>query len=77
MGSEIHGKTLGVIGTGKLAPKLFQRAGLWHEGVSFDPFQRVLCTSARHRSDHTILRRADFITIHTADQRQAILQYQR
>lgn len=69
MGNEIYGKTLGVIGTGKIGTEVIKRAQSFGMRVlGYDPF---LTTARAHQLDieastvEDILQRADFISIHT------------
>jgi D-3-phosphoglycerate dehydrogenase / 2-oxoglutarate reductase len=69
MGSQVYGKTLGVIGTGKIGTELIKRAQSFGMRVlGYDPF---LTTARAHQLDieattiEDILRRADFISVHT------------
>jgi D-3-phosphoglycerate dehydrogenase len=69
IGTELQGKTLGVIGLGRIGRVVAKRASaLGMNVVAFDPF--VVADSARdpeinlHQMDD-VLARADFMTIHT------------
>ena len=69
MGSEIYGKTLGVIGTGKIGTEVIKRAQSFGMKVlGFDPFltsTRAAQLDIEATTIEEILKRADFITIHT------------
>lgn len=69
MGSEIYGKTLGVIGTGKIGTEVIKRAQSFGMKVlGFDPFltsTRAAQLDIEATTIEDILKRADFITIHT------------
>lgn len=70
MGSQLYGKTLGVIGTGRIGVEVIKRAQSFGMNVvAFDPF----LTSARATQLQIealpdvseVLKRAEFVTIHT------------
>jgi D-3-phosphoglycerate dehydrogenase len=69
IGTELQGKTLGIIGLGRIGRVVAKRAGaLGMNVVAFDPF--VLADSARDQEINLqpmddVLARADFLTIHT------------
>jgi D-3-phosphoglycerate dehydrogenase len=69
MGVELYGKTLGVIGCGNIGAIVADRAiGLKMRVVAFDPFltpERALDLGVEKVELDELLRRADFITLHT------------
>src|SRR6266704_974662 len=69
-GADIHGKTLGVIGFGRIGRAVARRAGgfnmriLYHDAVRADAaVERELSATATDLE--TLLREADFVTLHT------------
>src|SRR5437016_1345324 len=69
MGVEITGKTLGVIGCGNIGSIVVDRAhGLKMKVIAYDPYlspERALDLGVEKLDFVTLLRRADFITLHT------------
>ncbi|HEX8833030.1 MAG TPA: phosphoglycerate dehydrogenase [Abditibacteriaceae bacterium] len=69
MGSEIYGKTLGVIGTGKIGTEVIKRAQAFGMKIlGYDPFlttARATQLNIEATTIDDILKRADFITLHT------------
>lgn len=69
MGSQIYGKTLGVIGTGKIGTEVIKRAQSFGMNVlGYDPFlttARAAQLDIEAVSIEEILKRADFVTLHT------------
>ena len=69
MGIEVLGKTLGVIGLGRIGGELTKRArGMGMEVLAYDPFttpERAKDIGARLASLDEIYEKADFITVHT------------
>jgi D-3-phosphoglycerate dehydrogenase len=69
MGVELTGKTLGIIGCGNIGTIVADRAlGLRMKVIGFDPFlsaERALAIGIEKVELETLLRRADFITLHT------------
>ena len=69
MGSEIYGKTLGVIGTGKIGTEVIKRAQSFGMKVlGFDPFltsTRAAQLDIEATTIEDILQRSDFVTLHT------------
>jgi len=69
MGVEITGKTLGVIGCGNIGSIVADRAlGLKMKVIAFDPFlspERALDLGVEKVELDDLLKRADFITLHT------------
>src|SRR5215213_9994299 len=69
MGVEITGKTLGVIGCGNIGSIVVDRAhGLKMKVVAYDPFlspERAADLSVEKVELDELLRRADFVTLHT------------
>src|SRR5256714_10633899 len=69
IGTELQGKTLGIIGLGRIGRGVAKRAaGLGMKVVAFDPF--VVADSARDleielQPMDDVLARADFLTVHT------------
>ncbi|MGA1795206.1 MAG: phosphoglycerate dehydrogenase [bacterium] len=69
MGTEYFGKTLGVLGLGKIGTEVAKRArGLMMKVIAYDPF---ISADAAQRLEvelvgmEDLFRRADFITVHT------------
>ncbi|MEM8934910.1 MAG: phosphoglycerate dehydrogenase [Pseudomonadota bacterium] len=79
MGSEVYGKTLGVIGCGNIGSIVADRAvGLKMRVVAFDPFlneERALEMGVEKVALDDLLARADIVTLHTplTDQTRNIL----
>ena len=79
MGVEVTGKTLGLIGAGNIGSIVASRAlGLKMKVVAFDPFltpDRAIDLGLEKVELDELLRRADFITLHTplTDQTRGIL----
>src|SRR5215218_2450812 len=79
MGVEVTGKTLGLIGAGNIGSIVASRAlGLRMKVVAFDPFltpERAVEIGIEKVELEELLRRADFITLHTplTDQTRGIL----
>ncbi|MGI8931071.1 MAG: hydroxyacid dehydrogenase, partial [Sphingomicrobium sp.] len=79
MGVEVTGKTLGLIGAGNIGSIVAARAlGLKMKVVAYDPFltpERALDLGVEKAELDDLLRRADFITLHTplTDQTRGIL----
>jgi D-3-phosphoglycerate dehydrogenase len=79
MGVEVTGKTLGLIGAGNIGSIVASRAlGLRMKVVAFDPFltpERAVELGIEKVELEDLLRRADFITLHTplTDQTRNIL----
>ena len=79
MGTELYGKTLGLIGCGNIGSIVADRAiGLKLRVVAFDPFlseQRAVELGVEKVDIDTLLSRADIITLHTplTDQTRNIL----
>ena len=79
MGVEVTGKTLGLIGAGNIGSIVASRAlGLKMKVVAFDPFltpERAVELGIKKVELDELLRRADFITLHTplTDQTRNIL----
>jgi D-3-phosphoglycerate dehydrogenase len=69
MGSQIYGKTLGVIGTGKIGTEVIKRAQSFGMVVlGYDPFlttARAAQLNIEATSIDSILQRADFVSLHT------------
>ena len=69
MGVELYAKTLGVIGCGNIGSIVADRAlGLKMKVVAFDPFlspERAIELGVEKVELEELLRRADFITLHT------------
>ncbi len=69
MGQEIFGKTLGIIGCGNIGAIVADRAiGLKMKVIAFDPFlsaERAVEIGVEKADLDGVLRRADFITLHT------------
>ncbi len=79
MGVEVTGKTLGLIGAGNIGSIVASRAiGLRMKVVAYDPFltpERAIEIGLEKVEIDELLRRADFITLHTplTDQTRGIL----
>lgn len=69
MGSQLYGKTLGVIGTGKIGTEVIKRAQSFGMNVlGYDPFlttARAAQLDIEAVSIEEILKRAEFVTLHT------------
>ncbi len=69
MGVEVNGKTLGVVGLGRIGAEVAKRAqGLEMNVLAYDPFiteDRALELGVELTSVDEISKRADFITVHT------------
>ena len=69
MGTELFGKTLGVIGCGNIGSIVASRAlGLEMKVIAYDPFlsaERAIELGAERVGFDELLARADFITLHT------------
>ncbi|WP_094226512.1 phosphoglycerate dehydrogenase [Methanolobus psychrotolerans] len=69
MGVEVNGKTLGVIGLGRIGAEVAKRAqGLNMDILAYDPFvseERAKEMGVKMMSVQEIVRLADFITVHT------------
>ena len=83
MGIELSGKTLGLIGCGNIGSIVADRAqGLKMKVVAYDPFltpERAVELGVEKVELDDLLRRADFITLHTplTDQTREILSAKR
>jgi D-lactate dehydrogenase len=67
LGFDLHGKTAGIIGTGKIGMVVGQiLAGFGCRILAFDPFQNETCRSlgARYLSLDELLAQSDIITLH-------------
>lgn len=69
-GLDVYGKTLGVLGFGRIGRAVARRAGgfgmhiLYHDALRADPaIEREL--NATHTDRHTLLAESDFVTVHT------------
>ncbi|MGM0771595.1 MAG: hydroxyacid dehydrogenase, partial [Halobacteriota archaeon] len=69
MGVEVNGKTLGVIGLGRIGAEVAKRAqGLEMDILAYDPFiteERAKSMGVELTTVDDIAKRADFITVHT------------
>lgn len=69
VGVEVNGKTLGVVGLGRIGTEVSKRArGLNMHVVAYDPYiseQNVLDMGIELTSLEEVIKRADFITVHT------------
>ena len=69
LGTELHGKTLGIIGCGNIGTLVAERAlGLKMKVVAFDPFlspERAVALGVEKVELAELLERADAITLHT------------
>src|SRR3954468_896883 len=71
LGQDIHGKTLGVVGFGRIGQSVARRAGgFGMRGVYFDLYRPSeeggRGPGAEYRERHDLLAEADFISIHVA-----------
>jgi D-3-phosphoglycerate dehydrogenase len=68
VGTEIRGKTLGIVGLGKIGSQVARRAvGMEMEVLAFDPFvpdERVRALGVRSVDFDTLIASADFLTVH-------------
>ncbi len=69
IGVEVFGKTLGIIGLGKIGTAVSKRAkGLGMKVIAYDPFlfsERMLELGIESKGLKEVLRQADYITLHT------------
>ena len=69
LGSEVHGKTLGVIGLGKIGSNVAYRMNAFGmDVIGFDPFtthERAAEMGVEMMEVDEILQRADYLTVHT------------
>jgi D-3-phosphoglycerate dehydrogenase len=69
MGVEVNGKTLGVIGLGRIGAEVAKRAqGLNMNILAYDPFiseEKARELGVRLMTVHEIVKESDFITVHT------------
>jgi len=69
VGTELHGKTIGIVGVGKVGREVGRRArSFGMEIIGYDPFlSEEMMEKSRVRFVHLdeLFRRADFITVHT------------
>ncbi len=70
MGTELQGKTLGIIGLGRIGREVAKRAsqGFGMKVIAYDPFiteQSVKPVGVVTSDFKTLLKQADFITVHT------------
>ncbi|NYT19733.1 MAG: phosphoglycerate dehydrogenase [Methanosarcinales archaeon] len=69
MGVEVNGKTLGVIGLGRIGAEVAKRAqGMEMDILAYDPFiteERAKAMGVELTTVDDIAKRADFITVHT------------
>ncbi|MBT2757849.1 phosphoglycerate dehydrogenase [Mesobacillus foraminis] len=68
VGTELFGKTLGVIGTGKIGKEVIRRAkGFSMNILALDPFpdSELMTSGVQYVSKETLISCSDFITIHT------------
>ncbi len=69
VGTEVRGKTLGIIGLGQVGSEVARRArGLEMRVIAFDPFvpeERARVIGAECVSKEELIRESDFITVHT------------
>lgn len=69
-GTDVHGKTLGIVGMGRIGEAMARRARgfgmriLYHNRRPIDP-AREAALGAEYVDLETLLREADFVTIHT------------
>jgi D-3-phosphoglycerate dehydrogenase len=68
VGTEVRGKTLGIVGLGKIGVEVARRAlGLEMQVVGFDPFvpdERARALGVAPADFETLIRISDFITVH-------------
>lgn len=69
MGTEVHGKTLGIIGLGKIGSEVAKRAqSFGMDTIAYDPFathERAQELGVELLELDDVLARADFLTVHT------------
>ncbi|SHS37147.1 D-3-phosphoglycerate dehydrogenase (SerA) [Mycobacteroides abscessus subsp. abscessus] len=69
IGTELYGKTLGIVGMGRIGSELAKRAKVFGMNVKvYDPFltkERALKLGVSHGSLEEVLAEADIITVHT------------
>jgi len=69
VGSEVRGRTLGIIGLGKIGLEVAKRArGFEMELIGYDPYispEQARAAGVELMSVPDVMRRADFITVHT------------
>jgi D-3-phosphoglycerate dehydrogenase len=69
LGTELYGKTLGIVGVGRIGVEVSRRASAFGMTVlGYDPFltsQRASQLGIEATSIEDILKRADFVTLHT------------
>ncbi len=69
IGTELYGKTLGIVGMGRIGTELAKRAKVFGMNVKvYDPFltkERALKLGVSHGSLEEVLAEADIITVHT------------
>ena len=67
-GMDVHGKTLGIIGAGRIGQAVGHRAGGFTMNVLYTSRKRKLLfehdTMARHVTLKTLLRESDFVSVH-------------
>jgi glyoxylate reductase len=68
LGADVHGKTLGILGLGRIGRAVARRAQgfamrlLYHDAVRDEAAEREL--GVLYRDKETVLREADFVTLH-------------
>jgi len=76
-GREVTGSTVGIIGLGQIGREVAQRVRcLGARVLAHDPFvsrERAVAAGARLVSLRTLLRRADFVTLHTTAMERPVL----
>jgi D-3-phosphoglycerate dehydrogenase len=69
IGTELYGKTLGIVGMGRIGSELAKRANVFGMNVKvYDPFltkERAIKLGVSHGSLEEVLAEADIITVHT------------
>lgn len=69
IGTELYGKTLGIIGMGRIGSELAKRANVFGMNVKvYDPFltkERAIKLGVSHGSLEEVLAESDIITVHT------------
>lgn len=69
IGTELYGKTLGIVGMGRIGSELAKRAKVFGMNVKvYDPFltkERAIKLGVSHGSLEEVLAEADIITVHT------------
>jgi len=69
-GTELAGKTLGVLGIGRIGHALAEKAlGLGMKVIAFDPYIKSVEINVKLTSKETVLKEADYISLHMPAQK--------